>query len=542
MAAKRILLGAEARHRLLAGVDALANAVKVTLGPCGRHVAVEKSRGILRVTKDGVTVAKQIWLEDHIANLGAQMARTVAAKTSDDAGDGTTTATVLMQAIVSEGFRLVSAGHDPMQLKRGLERGLRAVVARLKETSQPLQSRLEVAQVATISANGDASIGEIVAAAMDKVGRDGVITVEEATGMETTLEVVEGIRFRHGYISPYFVTDAERMRSTLVDPYVLFSEKKVTLMADLVPILEGVVQAQKPLLIVAEDVDGEALAALVVNKLSGTLEVAAVKAPGLGDRRKEMLTDLAILTGGQVVSDELGVKSDKLALVHLGRCQRVEIDKDATTLVGGQGDIEAITARIGRIKRKMRDSTSDHDRKQLQERLAKLTGGVAVIKIGATSELEPKERKDLVDDAIHASQAAAQEGVVAGGGVALLRCQPVLDELSADPGQSAGVQALRRALEAPLRQIAENAGVDGSVVTQRVREGKNGFGYNAAIQRYEDLLATGVIDPTKVVRVALENAVSAAGLLLTTEAVVAEKPKASSETRPSRELAYDCAY
>lgn len=541
MTAKRIPFDTRARHRLLAGVDALANAVKVTLGPCGRHVAFEKSHGTPRVTKDGATVAKQIWLEDHIANLGAQMVREVAAKTADDAGDGTTTATVLTQVIVSEGFRLVSAGHDPMQLKQGLERGVRAVVARLKEASKPLQSRLEIAQVATSSANGDATIGEMVATAMDKVGRNGVITVEEASGMETTVEVVEGTRFGRGYISPYFVTDAERMRSILVEPYVLFSEKKVTL-ADLVPILEGVVQAQKPLLIIAEDVDGEALAALVVNKLSGTLEVAAVKAPGFGDRGKEMLTDLAILTGGQVVSDGLGVKFDKLALVHLGRCQRVEIDKDTTTLVAGQGDIDAINARVELIKRRMRDSTSAHDREQSEERLAKLTGGVAVIKIGATSELEPKERKDLVDDAIHATQAAAQEGVVPGGGVALLRCQPVLDEVCADPGQTAGVQALRRALEAPLRQIAENAGVEGSTVTQRVREGKNGFGYNAGIQRYEDLLARGVIDPTKVVRVALENAVSAAGLLLTTGAVATEKPKASSKTGPSRELAHDGAY
>lgn len=526
MTAKNILFNLPAQQRLLMGVDALANAVKVTLGPRGRNVALAKGSGAPRITKDGVTVAREIELDDHIQNLGAQMVREVASKTADVAGDGTTTATVLAQAIFREGLRLVSAGHDPMQIKRGLERAVATVTNELKQQSKPVQSRAEIAQVGTISANGDTTVGEMVAAAMDKVGNEGVITLEEAKGTETTLEVVDGMRFDRGYISPYFVTDPEKMRCVLEEPYILLSDKKISVMTDLLPVLEGILQSQKPLLIVAEDVDGEALATLVINKLKGALLAAAVKGPGFGDRRKELLEDIAILTGGQVVSDELGVKLDQLKLTDLGRAKRVEITKDETILIDGAGDQKAIAARVEVIKRQIQDAKHDYDKEKLRDRLAKLTGGVAVINVGAPSELEMKERKDLVDDAIHATKAAAEEGIVAGGGVALLRCQPAIDalELELEPEQRTGAQILRRALEEPLRLIAANAGVDGAVVAQRVREGSGGFGYNAATESYEDLFATGVIDPTKVVRVALENAVSVAGLLLTTNAVVAKLP------------------
>lgn len=524
MTAKNILFNLPAQRRLLMGVDALANAVKVTLGPRGRNVALAKGSGAPRITKDGVTVAREIELDDHIQNLGAQMVREVASKTADVAGDGTTTATVLAQAIFREGLRLVSAGHDPMQIKRGLERGVVTVTNALEQQSKPVQSRAEIAQVGTISANGDATIGEMVAAAMDKVGNEGVITLEEAKGTETTLEVVDGMRFDRGYISPYFVTDPEKMRCVLDEPYILLSEKKISVMADLLPLLEGILESQKPLLIVAEDVDGEALATLVINKLKGALLAAAVKGPGFGDRRKEMLEDIAILTGGQVVSDELGIKLDQLKLTDLGRAKRVEITKDETILIDGAGDQKSIAARVEVIKRQIHEAKNDYDKEKLRDRLAKLTGGVAVINVGAPSELEMKERKDLVDDAIHATKAAAEEGVVAGGGVALLRCQLAIDALELEPEQRTGAQILRRALEEPLRLIAANGGVDGAVVAQRVREGSGGFGYNAATESYEDLFATGVIDPTKVVRVALENAVSVAGLLLTTNAVVAKLP------------------
>jgi chaperonin GroEL len=525
MAAKQFAYDAEARKRILRGVDALANAVKVTLGPKGRNVVLEKSFGAPRVTKDGVSVAKEIELQDKLENMGAQMVKEVASKTADVAGDGTTTATVLAQAICREGARMVAAGHGPMDLKRGIDKSVEALVAELKTLSKPIQDHKEIAQIGTISANGDATIGEMLAQAMEKVGKEGVITVEEAKGMETTLEVVEGMQFDRGYLSPYFVTDAERMTTVLDDPYILFYEKKITSMRDLVPLLENVVKTQKPLLIVAEDIEGEALATLVVNRLRGTLQAAAVKAPGFGDRRKEMLRDMATLTGGEVISEELGHKLDQISLSQLGRAKRVEIDKDNTTIIGGAGDKANIEGRLNTIRRQIEDTTSDYDREKLQERLAKLSGGVAVVKVGAATEVEMKERKDRVDDSLHATRAAVEEGVVPGGGVALVRVQKALDAIQCTDEERVGVNIVRKAIEAPLRTIASNAGADGSVVVDKVRNETGAFGYNAATGVYEDLVQAGVIDPTKVVRCALQNAASVAGLILTTECLIADKPE-----------------
>ncbi|MDW8245816.1 MAG: chaperonin GroEL, partial [Sandaracinaceae bacterium] len=525
MTAKEILYESHARERILKGVNALADAVKVTLGPRGRNVLIEKSFGAPMVTKDGVTVAKEIELKDKFENIGAQMVREVASKTGDVAGDGTTTATVLAQAIYREGSKMVAAGHNPMDIKRGIDKAVDAIVKALREMSKNTRDPREIAQVATISANGDTTIGKLLAEAMEKVGREGVITVEENKSLETKLEIVEGMQFDRGYISPYFVTDAERMEAVLEDAYILITEKKISGMKDLLPLLEAVARQQKPLLIIAEDVEGEALATLVVNKLRGTLQVAAVKAPGFGDRRKEMLKDIAILTGGQVISDELGLKLENVTLSDLGRAKRVRIDKDTTTIVDGAGKKEEIKGRIETIRRQIEETTSDYDREKLQERLAKLVGGVAVIKVGAATEVEMKEKKARVEDALHATRAAVEEGIVPGGGVALLRAQSALDNLKVSDEERVGVQIVRRAIEEPLRQIAENAGVDGSIAVQKVKAGKDGFGYNAMTDTYEDLFAAGVIDPTKVVRIALQNAASVAGMLLTTEALVAEAPK-----------------
>jgi chaperonin GroEL len=528
MAAKQIAFESDARSRILRGVDALANAVKVTLGPKGRNVVLEKSFGAPKVTKDGVSVAKEIELADKLENMGAQMVKEVASRTADVAGDGTTTATVLAQAIVREGARMVAAGHNPMELKRGIDRAVEHVVEELKRLSKPIDNHREIAQVGTVSANGDSAVGELLAQAMERVGKEGVVTVEEAKGMETTLDVVEGMQFDRGYLSPYFVTDNERMKVELNDPYILFYEKRIASMRDLVPLLESVVRAQKPLLIVAEEIEGEALATLVVNRLRGTLQVAAVKAPGFGDRRKELLKDMAVLTGGEVLSEELGHKLEQVTLAQLGRAQRVEIDKDNTTIVGGQGDKSAIAARANTLRKQIDDTTSDYDREKLQERLAKLSGGVAVIKVGAATEVELKERKDRVDDAFHATRAAVQEGIVPGGGVALVRAQKGLETLDVSPEQRVGVTIVRRAIEEPLRTIARNAGCEGSVVVDKVQSGTGGFGYNAAQDRYEDLIEAGVIDPTKVVRTALQNAASVAALVLTTECLIAEQPQKKS--------------
>ena len=525
MSAKAILYESAAQERMLRGVEALANAVKVTLGPKGRNVVLQKSWGSPKVTKDGVTVAKEIELEDHFENMGAQMIREVASKTADLAGDGTTTATVLAQSISREGLKLVAAGHNPMDLKRGIDRGVEAVVTELKRISKPVDDRKEVEQVGTISANGDPTVGKMLSEAMDRVGKEGVITIEEAKGLETTLDVVEGMQFDRGYLSPYFVTDPEHMKCALEDPYILLSERKISSMRDLVPVLEAAARESRPVLIVAEEVEGEALATLVVNKLRGTLKCAAVKAPGFGDRRKEMLKDMAVLTGGQVISEELGMKLENLQLKDLGRAKKVEIDKDNTTIVEGAGAKEAIKGRVETIRRQIEDTKSDYDREKLQERLAKLAGGVAVIKVGAPTESEMKERKDRVEDAMYATRAAVDEGIVSGGGVALVRCQSVLDMLDVPEGQRAGVQILKRALEEPLRHIATNAGHEGSIVVQKVRDGSGAFGFNAATETYEDLLGAGVVDPTKVVRTALENAASVGGLLLTTNALVAQRPQ-----------------
>jgi chaperonin GroEL len=525
MAAKAILYHAVAQAKILKGVDTLANVVKVTLGPRGRNVVLEKSWGSPKVTKDGVTVAKEIELGDKFEDMGAKMVREVASKTNDIAGDGTTTATVLAQAIFREGAKLVAAGHNPMELKRGVDKAVSAVVAQLKKLSKPVDRPKEIEQVATISANGDETVGKMLSEAIEKVGKDGVITVEEAKGLETTLEIVEGMQFDRGYISPYFVTDPEKMKCLLEDPYVLLSEKKISSMHDLVPLLEQIARSQKPILIIADEVEGEALATLVVNKLRGTLQCAAVKAPGYGDRRKDMLRDMAILTGGQVVSEDLGIKLESVQLSELGRCKRAEIDKENTILVGGAGSKEAIKGRVDLIRRQMEETASDYDREKLQERLAKLAGGVAVIKVGAASESELKERKDRVDDAVHATRAAAEEGIVPGGGVALMRCVPAAEGLELSEAQRAGARVLGRALTEPLRLIGQNAGQDGPVVVERVRQGKDSFGFDAAAEKYTDLIEAGVIDPTKVVRAALENAASVAGLLLTTSALVAEKPK-----------------
>jgi chaperonin GroEL len=525
MAAKEILYDTTARDRILAGVNTLANAVKVTLGPKGRNVVIEKSFGAPTITKDGVTVAKEIELENKFENMGAQMVREVASKTSDVAGDGTTTATVLAQAIYREGSKMVAAGHNPMAIKRGIDLAVAAITERLEKLSKSTKDPKEIAQVGTISANGDSTIGKILADAMEKVGREGVITVEEAKGLETTLDIVEGMQFDRGYLSPYFVTDSERMEAILEDCYILISEKKISNMKDLLPVLEAIARQQKPLLIIAEDVEGEALATLVVNKLRGTLHVAAVKAPGFGDRRKEMLKDISILTGGQVIAEELGLKLENVTMSDLGRAKRVKIDKENSTIVDGAGKKADIKGRCDQIRKQVEETTSDYDREKLQERLAKLAGGVAVIKVGAATEVEMKEKKARVEDALHATRAASQEGIVPGGGVALIRAQGALEKLDVADEQRVGVNIIRRAVEEPLRQISANAGVEGSIVVDRVRNGKGGFGYNAATDTYEDLIEAGVIDPTKVVRTALQNAASVAGLMLTTEALIAELPK-----------------
>jgi chaperonin GroEL len=524
MAAKELLFNTEARTRLKKGVDHLAEAVKVTLGPKGRNVVIDKKFGSPTVTKDGVTVAKEIELSDAIENMGAQMVKEVATKTSDLAGDGTTTATVLAQAIFREGLKNVTAGANPMELKRGIDRAVEAVVEQLRAISVPSAGKKEIAQVGTISANNDKEIGNLIAEAMEKVGKDGVITVEEAKGLETTLETVEGMQFDRGYLSPYFVTDPEKMEVVLDDPYILIHDKKISAMKELLPLLEKVAQSGKPLLIIAEDVEGEALATLVVNKLRGTLKVAAVKAPGFGDRRKEMLRDIGVLTGGQVISEELGFKLENATLGDMGRAKRVVVDKDNTTIVDGRGKPDDIKGRIAEIRAAIEKSTSDYDREKLQERLAKLSGGVAVINVGAATETELKEKKARVEDALHATRAAVEEGIVPGGGVALIRAQSALEKIKGTEDEKIGVEIVRRALEEPIRMIAQNAGAEGSIVVARVKESKEkNFGYNAATDTYEDLVRAGVIDPTKVTRTALQNAASIAGLLLTTECVVVEK-------------------
>jgi len=525
MSAKLVHYDVEARDALKKGVDKLANAVKVTLGPRGRNVVIEKSFGSPTVTKDGVTVAKEIELSDKVQNMGAQMVKEVASRTSDNAGDGTTTATVLAQAILSEGLKNVTAGANPMDLKSGIEKAVDAIIAELKSMSRDIDDRKEIAQIGTISANNDETIGNLIADAMEKVGKDGVITVEEAKGTETYLETVEGMQFDRGYLSPYFVTDSEKMVTEMEDPYILIFDKKISNMKDLLPILEKVVQSGNPLLIIAEDIEGEALATLVVNKLRGSLKIAAVKAPGFGDRRKAMLEDIAILTGGTVISEERGYKLENATLDFLGRASRVTIDKDNTTIVDGNGDDKDIQGRVNQIRSQIENTTSDYDREKLQERLAKLSGGVAVLYIGAASEVEMKEKKARVEDALHATRAAVEEGIVPGGGVALLRSSSALDKVKgANDDENVGIQIIRRAIEAPLRTIANNAGVEGAIVVQKVLEGKDAYGYNARTEVYEDLIKAGVIDPTKVTRTALQNAASVSGLMLTTEAVISEKP------------------
>jgi len=525
MAAKEIIFDEEARRKVLQGVNTLANAVKATLGPRGRNVVLEKSWGSPTVTKDGVTVAKEIELEDKFENMGAQMVKEVASKTSDIAGDGTTTATVLAQAIYRDGAKMVTAGHEPMEIKRGIDAAVEDVIDKLKKLSVQTKSNKEIAQVGTISANGDATIGNIIAEAMETVGKDGVITVEEAKSMETTLEAVDGMQFDRGYLSPYFVTDADSMKCELEDCLVLTYEKKISNMKDLLPVLEQVAKVSKPLLIIAEDIDGEALATLVVNKLRGTLQICAVKAPGFGDRRKEMLKDIAILTGGRAVTEDLGIKLENLTVQDLGKAKSVTVDKENTTIVDGAGKKTDIQARVKQIRNQIEDTTSDYDREKLQERLAKIVGGVAVIQVGAATETEMKEKKARVEDALNATRAAVEEGIVPGGGVALLRCTKGLSKLEVNEAQAVGVDIVRRAVEEPLRQIALNAGVEGSIVVQAVKEGKGGHGYNAYTEKYEDLIKAGVIDPTKVTRIALQNAASVAGLMITTEALVAEIPK-----------------
>lgn len=531
--AKLIEYSVEARTALKSGVDKLANAVKVTLGPKGRNVIIEKKFGAPTVTKDGVTVAKEIELDDPVENMGAQMVREVASKTSDVAGDGTTTATVLAQAIYKEGLKNVTAGANPMDLKRGIDLAVSKVVEHLKKVSKEVEGRNEIAQVGSVSANNDKSIGELIADAMDKVGKDGVITVEEAKGTETSLDVVEGMQFDRGYISPYFVTDAEKMEAVLEDPFILIHDKKISAMKDLLPVLEKVAQQGKALLIISEDLEGEALATLVVNKIRGTLKVAAVKAPGFGDRRKAMLEDIAVLTNGTVISEERGFKLENATISYLGTAKKVVIDKDNTTIVEGSGKPEEIKKRINEIKAQIEKTTSDYDKEKLQERLAKLSGGVAVIKIGASTEVEMKEKKARVEDALHATRAAVEEGIVAGGGVALVRAIDILDKVEGEnQDQTTGVKIVQKALEEPLRQIVNNAGLEGSVVLQKVREGKDDFGFNAATEKYENLMKSGVIDPTKVTRTALENAASVSSLLITTEAVVYEKKEKENPAPP----------
>ena len=524
MPAKVVRFAQDAREKILRGVNVLADAVTVTLGPKGRNVVLEKSFGAPTVTKDGVTVAKEIELEDKFENMGAQMVKEVASKTSDVAGDGTTTATVLARSIFTEGIKMVAAGHDPMSLKRGIDRAVESVTSELKNLSKPTKDRREIAQVGTISANNDSTIGDIIAEAMEKVGKEGVITVEEAKGLETTLEVVEGMQFDRGYLSPYFVTDPERMEAKIEDAYVLIHEKKISSMKDLLPILESIAKTGKPFLLVAEDVEGEALATLVVNKIRGTLACTAVKAPGFGDRRKAMLEDIAILTGGKVIAEELGIKLENVTLNDLGRAKRIVIDKDNTTVIDGAGKKADIEGRIKQIRAQIEETTSDYDREKLQERLAKLVGGVAVIRVGAATEIEMKEKKARVEDALHATRAAVEEGVVPGGGVALIRCLSGLDALRDGEEEKVGVNIVRKALEDPCRWIATNAGWEGSVVVDKVKNNKGPFGFNAASEEFEDLMKAGIIDPTKVVRTALQNAASVASLLLTTECMVAEKP------------------
>jgi chaperonin GroEL len=525
MAAKDIRFSEDARSKVLRGVNLLADAVTVTLGPRGRNVCLEKSWGAPTITKDGVTVAKEIQLEDKFENMGAQMVKEVASKTSDIAGDGTTTATVLSRAIFSEGLKLVAAGHDPMSIKRGIDKAVAKVVDELKSMSKPTRDRDEIAQVGTISANNDKTIGDILAEAMDKVGKEGVITVEEAKGLETTLDLVEGMRFDRGYLSPYFVTDPERMECVYEDVYLLIHEKKISSMKDLLPVLENVAKTSKPLLIIAEELEGEALATLVVNKLRGTLKVVAVKAPGFGDRRKAMLEDIAILTDGKMIAEELGIKLENVTLKDLGRAKRIIIDKDNTTIVEGAGKKSGIEGRITQLRAQIEETTSDYDREKLQERLAKLAGGVAVVKVGAATEVEMKEKKARVEDALHATRAAVEEGIVPGGGVALIRASAGLGNLRVPDDEKVGVRIVQKALEEPLRWIVSNAGAEGSVVLDKVKNGKGAFGFNAATEEYEDLVKAGIVDPTKVVRIALQNAASVAGLMITTEAMIADKPE-----------------
>jgi chaperonin GroEL len=527
--AKTIVFGEKARSAILRGVDTLADAVKVTLGPRGRNVVLDKSFGSPSVTKDGVTVAKEIELEDKFENMGAQMVKEVASKTSDTAGDGTTTATVLAQSIYREGAKMVAAGHNPMAIKRGIEKAVAASIEELKKISKPTKDRKEIAQVGTISANNDDTIGNILAEAMDKVGKEGVITVEEAKGMETSLEVVEGMQFDRGYLSPYFVTDPERMECVLENPFILIHEKKISSMKEMLPVLENIAKLNRPLLIIAEDVDGEALATLVVNKLRGTLQAAAVKAPGFGDRRKAMLEDIGILTGGKCIAEELGIKLENVTIKDLGKAKRVVIDKDNTTIVDGAGSKADIEARVKQIRAQVEETSSDYDREKLQERLAKLVGGVAVINVGAATETEMKEKKARVEDALHATRAAVEEGIVPGGGVALIRCIPPVEKLKVAADEQAGVNIVRRALEEPCRQIAENAGVEGAIVVDEIKKNKGAYGFNAAREKFEDLLEAGIIDPTKVTRNALQNAASVAALMITTEALIAEKPEEKKE-------------
>ena len=535
MSAKEVLFDVKAREKLARGVDKLANAVKVTLGPKGRNVAIEKSFGAPVITKDGVTVAKEIELDDKFENMGAQLVKEVASKTSDAAGDGTTTATILAQAIYHEGVKLVAAGRNPMAIKRGIDKGVEALIGELANLAKPTRDQKEIAQIGTISANSDATIGNIIAEAMAKVGKEGVITVEEAKGLETTMDVVEGMRFDRGYLSPYFVTNAEKMECEMDNPYILCTEKKISSMKDMLPVLEQVAKVNRPLVILAEDVEGEALATLVVNKLRGALQVVAIKAPGFGDRRKAMLQDIAILTGGQVASDDTGTKLENMTLNDLGTAKRVVVKKEDTTIVDGAGKADEIKTRVKQIRAQVEESTSDYDREKLQERLAKLVGGVAVVHVGAATEVEMKEKKDRVEDALNATRAAVEEGIVPGGGTALIRVSKVLDSIKpADDDELAGVNIIRNAIEAPLRQIAHNAGFEGSIVVEKVRQGKDGFGFNAATGEYEDLIKAGVIDPKKVARIALQNAASVASLLLTTECAIAEKsePKKDAPAMP----------
>ena len=529
MAAKDVKFSEEARSKVLRGVNILADTVTVTLGPKGRNVVLDKSWGAPTITKDGVTVAKEIQLEDKFENMGAQMVKEVASKTSDVAGDGTTTATVLARALFGEGLKMVAAGHDPMSIKRGIDKAVEKTVEELKRQSKPTRDREEIAQVGTISANNDKTIGDILAEAMDKVGKEGVITVEEAKGLETTLDLVEGMRFDRGYLSPYFVTDPERMEVVYEDAYILNHEKKISSMKDLLPVLENVAKTGKPLLIIAEELEGEALATLVVNKLRGTLKVVSVKAPGFGDRRKAMLEDIAILTDGRMIAEELGIKLENVTLKDLGRAKRIIVDKDNTTIVEGAGKKSAIEGRINQMRAQIEETTSDYDKEKLQERLAKLAGGVAVVKVGAATEVEMKEKKARVEDALHATRAAVEEGIVPGGGVALIRASASLNNLRVSDDERIGVRIVQKALEEPARWIAQNAGAEGSVVLDKIKNGKGAYGFNAATEEFEDLVKAGIVDPTKVVRCALQNAASVAGLMITTEAMIADKPEKKKE-------------